>query len=58
MKYKVGDVVQCVEKEREEYGFKVGNHYKIITIKGNHVQFTNEKWWNTYKYPDDFKPVP
>lgn len=55
MKYKIGDVVQCVDEEREEYGFKVGHTYTIMAINGQSVMLDNLKWWDTYDYPNDFK---
>lgn len=59
MKYKIGDVVQCVDEEREEFGFKVGHTYTILEIEDEfkHVMLDNLKWWDTYCYPDDFKLV-
>ena len=57
MKYKIGDVVQCVDEEREEYGFKVGHIYTIMAIDGEQVGLDNLKWWDTYVYPNDFKLV-
>lgn len=55
MKYKIGDVVQCVDEEREEYGFKVGHFYTIMAIDDELVMLDNLKWWDTYDYPNDFK---
>jgi len=55
MKYKIGDVVQCVDEVREEYGFKVGHTYTIMAIDNGIVMLDNLKWWDTYGYPDDFK---
>ena len=55
MKYKIGDVVQCVDEEREEYGFKVGHFYTIMAIDDDLVMLDNLKWWDTYDYPNDFK---
>ena len=57
MKYKIGDVVQCVDEEREEYGFKVGNIYTIMAIDDELVMLDNLKWWDTLYHPDDFKLV-
>ena len=57
MKYKIGDVVQCVDEEREEYGFKVGHTYTIMAINGESVMLDNLKWWATNGYPNDFKLV-
>lgn len=57
MKYKIGDVVQCIEKEREQCGFKVGHTYTIVAIDDDDdfVRLDNLKWWDTYGYPADFK---
>jgi hypothetical protein len=55
MKYKIGDVVQCVDEEREEFGFKVGHTYTIMEIADESVRLDNLKWWDTYRYPNDFK---
>lgn len=57
MKYKIGDVVQCVDEEREEYGFKVGHTYTIMAINGESVMLDNLNWWATNGYPNDFKLV-
>lgn len=57
MKYKIGDVVQCIDEMRETYGFKVGNLYTIMAIEDEHTMLDNLKWWDTYGYPNDFKLV-
>lgn len=57
MKYNIGDVVVCVDEEREELGFKVGHAYTIMVRDGGSVMLDNLGWWNTDDYPDDFKLV-
>ena len=52
MKYKVGDIVECVDEERELFGCKVGHFYTIkkVESESGDVMLDNLQWWNTYNY--------